>query len=73
MTDCVQVLLGAMRWKEISCAGQGTPYRAQAFRDNMIGHVLQSTLPSTIGGDAVSLASQSQAGWKAAYVLSACR
>lgn len=64
----LQILLGALRWSEIS-ADCGAPLGvAQAFRFNLIGTFFNQTLPSSIGGDAVRLwlVARGGAGWRAA-------
>jgi uncharacterized membrane protein YbhN (UPF0104 family) len=64
----LQILLGALRWREIS-ADCGAPLMiAQALRFNLIGTFFNQTLPSSIGGDAVRLwlVARGGAGWRAA-------
>src|SRR4051794_15557882 len=64
----LQILVGALRWREIS-ADCGAPLATmQAFRFNLIGTFFNQTLPSAIGGDAVRLwlVARSGAGWRAA-------
>jgi uncharacterized membrane protein YbhN (UPF0104 family) len=64
----LQILLGALRWREISgeCAAALTT--KQAMRFNLIGTFFNQTLPSSIGGDAVRLwlVARGGAGWRAA-------
>lgn len=63
-----QVLVGALRWREITeqCGAPLTD--KQAFRFNMIGSFFNQTLPSAIGGDAMRLwlVGRTGAGWRAA-------
>lgn len=61
-----QILLGAMRWQEISALCNAPLGLLQAFRYNMIGTFFNQTLPSTIGGDAMRLwlVRQTGAGWR---------
>ena len=63
-----QILLGALRWREISASCAAPLGAGQAFRYNMIGMFFNQTLPSTIGGDAMRLwlVKQTGAGWRAA-------
>ena len=64
----LQMLVGALRWCEIS-ADCGAPLATmQAFRFNLIGSFFNQTLPSAIGGDAVRLwlVARHSAGWRAA-------
>lgn len=63
-----QVLLGALRWREISDLCHAPLSDLQAFRYNMIGSFFNQTLPSSIGGDAVRLwlVNRTGAGWRAA-------
>jgi glycosyltransferase 2 family protein len=64
----LQILLGALRWREISgeCAAALTT--KQAMRFNLIGTFFNQTLPSSIGGDAVRLwlVARGGSGWRAA-------
>lgn len=64
----VQILLGALRWREISVLCAAPLTAAQALRFNMIGSFFNQTLPSSIGGDAVRLwlVNRTGAGWRAA-------
>jgi len=64
----LQILLGAVRWREISALCQAPLGEWQAFRYNMIGSFFNQTLPSSIGGDAVRLwlVQRTGAGWRAA-------
>src|SRR5262249_39371551 len=61
-----QILLGAMRWQEISVLCDAPLGLLQAFRYNMIGMFFNQTLPSTIGGDAIRLwlVQRTGAGWR---------
>ena len=61
-----QILLGAMRWQEISVRCNAPLGLMQAFRYNMIGTFFNQTLPSTIGGDAMRLwlVHRTGAGWR---------
>ena len=64
----LQVLVSALRWREIS-ADCGAPLSvARALRYCMIGSFFNQTLPSSIGGDAMRLwlVGQGPAGWRAA-------
>jgi uncharacterized membrane protein YbhN (UPF0104 family) len=63
-----QVLLGALRWREISNLCHAPLTDLSAFRYNMIGAFFNQTLPSSIGGDAVRLwlLQRTGAGWRAA-------
>jgi len=63
-----QILLGALRWREISILCHAPLTHLQAFRYNMIGAFFNQTLPSSIGGDAVRLwlVNRTGAGWRAA-------
>jgi len=63
-----QILLGALRWREISDLCHAPLSDLTAFRFNMIGSFFNQTLPSSIGGDAVRLwlVNRSGAGWRAA-------
>jgi len=63
-----QILLGALRWREISILSHAPLTDLQAFRYNMIGAFFNQTLPSSIGGDAVRLwlVNRTGAGWRAA-------
>src|SRR5580704_1565019 len=63
-----QILLGALRWREISILCHAPLTDLQAFRYNMIGSFFNQTLPSSIGGDAVRLwlVNRTGAGWRAA-------
>ncbi|WP_315831432.1 lysylphosphatidylglycerol synthase transmembrane domain-containing protein [Bradyrhizobium prioriisuperbiae] len=64
----VQILLGALRWREITALCGAPLSAAQALRFNMIGAFFNQSLPSSIGGDAVRLwlVSRTGAGWRAA-------
>jgi glycosyltransferase 2 family protein len=63
-----QVVLGALRWQEVSALCDAPLSDLQAFRYNMIGSFFNQTLPSSIGGDAVRLwlIGRTGAGWRAA-------
>src|SRR6201994_1965095 len=63
-----QIVLGALRWQNISSLCDAPLTDAQAFRYSMIGAFFNQTLPSSIGGDAVKLwlVSRNGAGWRAA-------
>ncbi len=63
-----QVLVGAMRWREITNQCGAPLTDSQAFRFNMIGSFFNQTLPSAIGGDAMRLwlVGRTGAGWRAA-------
>jgi glycosyltransferase 2 family protein len=63
-----QILIGALRWREISQLCHAPLTDLQAFRYNMIGAFFNQTLPSSIGGDAVRLwlVNRTGAGWRAA-------
>jgi glycosyltransferase 2 family protein len=64
----LQILLGALRWREISAECAATLTTNQAMRFNLIGTFFNQTLPSSIGGDAVRLwlVARGGAGWRAA-------
>jgi uncharacterized membrane protein YbhN (UPF0104 family) len=64
----LQVLFGALRWREITVMCAAPLSAIQALRFNMIGSFFNQTLPSSIGGDAVRLwlLSRTGAGWRAA-------
>ncbi|GAB1716723.1 MAG: membrane protein [Nitrobacter sp.] len=64
----LQVLVSALRWREIS-ADCGAPLSvAQVLRYCIIGSFFNQTLPSSIGGDAMRLwlVGRGPAGWRAA-------
>jgi uncharacterized membrane protein YbhN (UPF0104 family) len=64
----LQILVGALRWCQVS-AECGAPLTArQSMRYNMIGTFFNQTLPSSIGGDAVRLwlLARNGAGWRTA-------
>jgi uncharacterized membrane protein YbhN (UPF0104 family) len=63
-----QILLGALRWREISSLCHAPLTDLQAFRYNMIGAFFNQTLPSSIGGDAMRLwlVNRTGAGWRSA-------
>ncbi|MBR1219688.1 flippase-like domain-containing protein [Bradyrhizobium sp. U87765 SZCCT0131] len=64
----LQILLGALRWREITALCNAPLSAAQSLRFNLIGSFFNQTLPSSIGGDAVRLwlVSRTGAGWRAA-------
>ena len=63
----VQIVLGALRWHQISALSEAPLSMMQALRYNLIGAFFNQTLPSTIGGDAMRLwLVQRHAGWRAA-------
>jgi uncharacterized membrane protein YbhN (UPF0104 family) len=64
----LQILLGALRWRQITALCGAPLASAQALRFNLIGSFFNQTLPSSIGGDAVRLwlVSRTGAGWRAA-------
>src|SRR5450631_1829731 len=68
LVTVVQILFGALRWREISSQCQAPLTDLQAFRYNMIGSFFNQALPSSIGGDAVRLwlVNRTGAGWRAA-------
>lgn len=68
LVTIVQILLGSLRWQEISKLCHAPLTGLQAFRYNMIGAFFNQTLPSSIGGDAVRLwlLNRTGAGWRAA-------
>jgi uncharacterized membrane protein YbhN (UPF0104 family) len=62
---CVQMPLGALRWREIvTVCGAKLPL-ATALRYSFIGQFFSQVLPSTVGGDAVRiwLLARGGAGW----------
>lgn len=64
----LQLLVGALRWRDISQTA-GAPLSIKlATRFNVIGAFFNQTLPSSIGGDAVKLylVSRAGAGWRVA-------
>jgi len=64
----LQVVLSALRWKEVTERCDAPLTNREAFRFNMIGTFFNQTLPSTIGGDAMRLwlLGNTGAGWRAA-------
>ena len=64
----LQILIGALRWREISAECDAPLTTKQAMRFNLIGTFFNQTLPSSIGGDAVRLwlVARGGAGWRAA-------
>lgn len=64
----LQILIGALRWREISAECDAPLTANQAMRFNLIGTFFNQTLPSSIGGDAVRLwlVARGGAGWRAA-------
>lgn len=66
----LQVLLGALRWREITVKCSAPLSLPQALRYNLVGTFFNQVLPSSIGGDAVRLwlLRNTGAGWRnAAY------
>jgi uncharacterized membrane protein YbhN (UPF0104 family) len=68
VTALFQIVLGALRWRDISALSGAPLTGLQALRYNMIGAFFNQTLPSSIGGDAVRLwlVNRTGAGWRAA-------
>jgi glycosyltransferase 2 family protein len=68
LTNLVQVVVGAARWREISLRCDAPLRLSLASRFCIIGTFFNQTLPSTIGGDAVKLwlLGKTGAGWRAA-------
>jgi uncharacterized membrane protein YbhN (UPF0104 family) len=64
----LQLMVGALRWHEISAECAAPLTIRQAMRFNVIGTFFNQTLPSSIGGDAVRLwlVARGGAGWRAA-------
>jgi len=64
----VQILLGALRWREIVTTCGATLSSAMALRYAFIGQFFSQVLPSTVGGDAarIWLLARGSAGWSAA-------
>ncbi|HWL21309.1 MAG TPA: lysylphosphatidylglycerol synthase transmembrane domain-containing protein [Bradyrhizobium sp.] len=64
----LQLLVGVLRWREVSDACRAPLALGQAIRFNLIGTFFNQTLPSSIGGDAVRLwlVARDGAGWRAA-------
>ncbi|MDE2602091.1 MAG: flippase-like domain-containing protein [Bradyrhizobium sp.] len=64
----LQLLVGALRWHEISAECDAPLTVRQTMRFNVIGTFFNQTLPSAIGGDAVRLwlVARGGAGWRAA-------
>lgn len=64
----LQVILAALRWREITERCGAPLSDIQATRFNLIGTFFNQTLPSTIGGDAMRLwlVGNTGAGWRAA-------
>jgi uncharacterized membrane protein YbhN (UPF0104 family) len=67
LTNLLQIVVSATRWREISVRCDAPLQPSQAFRFNLMGTFFNQTLPSTIGGDAVRLwlLSKTGAGWRA--------
>jgi uncharacterized membrane protein YbhN (UPF0104 family) len=68
VTFCIQILMGALRWREI-VAVCGTKLGSMtALRYSFIGQFFSQVLPSTVGGDAarIWLLARGGAGWPAA-------
>lgn len=63
-----QLLLGALRWHDVSSYAGAPLTQQSAIRFTVIGAFFNQTLPSSIGGDAVRLllVRQAGAGWRAA-------
>src|SRR5665213_1986272 len=51
----LQILVGALRWCQVSAECSAPLTARQSMRFNMIGTFFNQTLPSSIGGDAVRL------------------
>jgi uncharacterized membrane protein YbhN (UPF0104 family) len=68
LTNLLQIVVSATRWREISQRCDAPLQHVLAFRFSLIGTFFNQTLPSTIGGDAVRLwlLSKTGAGWRAA-------
>lgn len=68
LATLVQIVLGALRWREITERCEAPLSDLQAIRFCMIGAFFNQTLPSTIGGDAMRLwlVGRTGAGWRAA-------
>jgi uncharacterized membrane protein YbhN (UPF0104 family) len=66
-TTFLQILVGVLRWREISVECGAPLVTRQAMRFNLIGTFFNQTLPS-LGGDAVRLwlVARTGAGWRAA-------
>jgi glycosyltransferase 2 family protein len=63
----LQILVGVLRWREVSDECGAPLPMGQALRFNLIGTFFNQTLPSSIGGDAVRLWLVARgAGWRAA-------
>jgi uncharacterized membrane protein YbhN (UPF0104 family) len=64
----LQLLLGMLRWREISAQCHAPLTTTQALRYVLIGTFFNQTLPSSIGGDAVRLwlVGRAGSGWRAA-------
>jgi uncharacterized membrane protein YbhN (UPF0104 family) len=64
----LQVLVGALRWCQVSAECGAALTARRSMRYNMIGTFFNQTLPSSIGGDAVRLwlLARSGAGWRTA-------
>ncbi|HEY5126042.1 MAG TPA: lysylphosphatidylglycerol synthase transmembrane domain-containing protein [Bradyrhizobium sp.] len=64
----LQIIVGVLRWREVSAACGAPLGTMQAMRYNVIGTFFNQTLPSSIGGDAVRLwlVARGGAGWRAA-------
>jgi uncharacterized membrane protein YbhN (UPF0104 family) len=62
---CIQVLLGAQRWREIVMICGAKLTSAMALRYTFIGQFFSQVLPSTVGGDAarIWLLARGGAGW----------
>jgi len=67
---CIQVPLGALRWRDIAAiCGSKLPL-TKALRYGFIGQFFSQVLPSTVGGDAVRiwLMARGGAGWPVAII-----
>src|SRR6201996_4129954 len=64
----LQILVGALRWCQVSAECGADLTARQSMRYNTIGTFFNQTLPSSIGGDAVRLwlLARSGAGWRTA-------
>ena len=65
---CFQILLGALRWREIATICGARLPSTTALRYSFIGQFFSQVLPSTVGGDAarIWLLARGGAGWPAA-------
>jgi glycosyltransferase 2 family protein len=62
---CIQILLGALRWREIVAICGATLPAVTSIQYGFIGAFFSQVLPSTVGGDAVRiwLLARGGAGW----------